>query len=158
MTERRCEVCGGPLKQGDVGAGRRRYCSPPCVREGKRRTGRAARGLNPEAIRRGPEGGLARLAERTRVRGNSRAWWMYAQLLADEQVEIAHAEALQLLTGGDEGQAWQSLLQLERLGLFERDRPGGVWRVLPPASPEARLWVADNLAGGSHQRGSSASG
>ncbi|MCW2545380.1 MAG: hypothetical protein JWM40_2932 [Frankiales bacterium] len=107
-------------------------------------------------MRRGPDRAKEDLAGRTRVR-QSKEWLLYAELLAAGAEVLEHDVAVERLGGGSERLAWEPLLQLERLGLISRERMGGPWRVLPPASAEARRWVADNMAGGSHQRASGSS-
>lgn len=150
--ERTCDVCGALI---DVGPGpsRQRYCSQACKNEARRRAHRERVGKDPAEMRRGPERAKKDLAARTRVR-QSKEWLLYAELLADGTEVLEHEAAVERLGGGSERLAWEPLLQLERLGLISRERMGGPWQVLPPASAEARKWVADNLAGGSHQRAS----
>jgi len=110
--------------------------------------------MEPLEIRRGAERTTAMLAGREAVR-DSKGWALYSELIASGAAVLEHAVAVERLGGGSEKVAWAHLVQLEWLGLISRDRPGGPWAVHPPASPEARKWVADSMAGGSHQRRSS---
>lgn len=107
-------------------------------------------------MRRGPERTTEKLAARTRVR-QSKEWLLYAELVTAGAEVLEYDVAVERLGGGSVKVAWKPLLQLERLGLISRERMTGPWRVLPPATAEARKWVADNLAGGSHQRASGSS-